>query len=442
MLKESITLSSHAEIEHNNPKAGHVIQKEQPGDTNNSIEQKQKQKNFQLKEEMMNQLGEHWRRSLREQDIFHPDNSSTRKTEENISPKIYRDEELIQYEATDQQSEIENRRIKYMKETRKKIAALEDGQHVDFSRKHMEGVSYSELMSSKNTGLFNTLNWMENRINKIIENKNLVEPLRLTERQNEEVEKIRHAYDRYLIKYNCSCPDFNRENIYMIHKIDQFGIGGADSILGNYIYLTQLSLEKDRFPYVFAHEFGHFIGVKSFRKDGDKMTRSQVGLLREKLTLNIHSDRISPESILRFLPLNEGFTDLFALRILKEINIDVPEEKISKAYRPYRQIVHRLAEKIGQGDFDKGFDMLAEAHLTGNDKPLIDAIDGVFSKDGGYDKFLELLDNLQGIGNPLNRIKRATKTFIRIYTKMLGTKIDFFKLENSKEYKKMIEFLD
>lgn len=321
-----------------------------------------------------------------------------------------------------------------------KVRKAKPGEEIDFSRRNTSGLTAAELVKSdmvkeKKMFSYKTLKFVEDAVARQMVERGMVQPAELTIEQEKVIGWIRDAYERYLLKYNCNAPEFSLDQVMMVNYVDQFGVGGMDSFLGNNIYLTQRSLQPSQFARTFAHEYGHYISSRSMEKLERGFRPAKIGTERLVTTWFRNLRGKYEVTNLGHTLINEGVTDWFSIRIMEEAGFESPTDEI---YMPYREAVRAVAEKIGDGDFDKGLDYFIEAYLTGNDEELIKQIDRAYAKQGGYAKFIDLLNHVAGYAGTLNNLERFLKNNAQIMSMLSG--INFLPIEKDRHYKKLMDW--
>ena len=328
-----------------------------------------------------------------------------------------------------------------IKEVRERIAEASEGEDMDFSRRRIEGVRYASLWAEKKDPKYKILLRAEKRFEKMLKEKRLVKPLEPNKWQKDWIERLPGFFGKYLERYNCNQPESIRDKLYVAPKLDQFGIGGADSLMGNKMYFSEDSLSETKFPAVLAHEYAHFLGVRVLRKDkGEQLSVHKLGTLRS--IRKRWGDLFDQVAVKRmgYTMINEGVTDLFSMRVLQENGYEVPTEAMSKGYAPHRRVVESIAKKIGNGDHTKGLDYFIESSLAGRDEELIARINEVYKGKGGYAQLIELLDKFHGFSGPLNALEQLNKKWTNAFFRKFGIKP--YPTKRDRHYKKLLKWIE
>lgn len=304
------------------------------------------------------------------------------------------------------------------------------------------GVPWKTMAGEKRTITRGALETAE-RISQIIlsglEKRGWVKKAELNPEQTKTVQNVIEFYTPFLEKYGRDRAEFSiDESLKTIRGLNQFGIGGIDTLMGNKIYLDEKVLKEDSFAYIFAHEFAHFISARLFSaNDNGDLAMEKIGMHKRFKRQPLLGK--SQESYFGHTLLDEGVTDLFALKVLKNNGVAVKEEDKSKTYHPYREIVSGIAVEIGDGDFDKGFDFFIQAYLTGDDSQLIEAINTHYGTDG-YQTFVSLLNKFSGLDGILNDLEKQAKRYLREATSLISS--NMFAIENDRHYKRLKDWVN
>lgn len=228
--------------------------------------------------------------------------------------------------------------------------------------------------------------------------KGIVERYQLPMEQRASVESLEKIADGYLKKFSRDPLARITDQIYNI-KSPVGGVGFVPGFPGmQKIYLLEAHrMPLEQFNIAVAHELAHLLGYTEIRA----LSNGGMSFMR------CGFKQVDSRGRLKGYILEEGFADILARRMLKEIG---RKFEPCPGYVKFTEIIDGICQRISEDHPEVGEDMFLEWFLTGNDSKIRQQLNRIFQNKGGFEKFIKLLDE-PTVG--LSRMERVSRVLSR-----------------------------